>query len=57
MSRYRSPAMPQFETCSPILAMATTWFFQPSLTLGEAAKLTIKVKPPKKKCRRKSSGQ
>jgi hypothetical protein len=37
--------------------MATTWFFQPSLTLGEAAKLTIKVKPPKKKCRRKSSGQ
>lgn len=46
---YRSPALPQWSTSSRILAMATTWFFQPSLTLGEADRLTICGRKPKKK--------
>lgn len=54
---YRSPALPQFATSSPILAMVTTWFFNPGLTLEEADKLTITEgkKPAKKKKRRRKS--
>jgi len=41
---YVSPALPQFETSSPILAMVATAFFAPHLTLDEAAKLTKRVR-------------
>jgi len=50
--KYRSPALPQFETSSRILAMTTTWFFNPGLTLDEADKLVI-TEPKKKAGKRR----
>lgn len=44
---YVSPAFPQFPTCSPVLAMCATAFFDPSLSLNQAAKLTKKIRVPK----------